>query len=242
MQTTNQIIDAINAAVVTLNDNGCNYQVFAPQLGRMKEFINVINPDFPTDSVDVLDLLNVAVSHGSVPSEDEIDILKMILRDADFYHGNIRWKYRHPVLTAQFSPKHSGGFYEIHFIPLNKDGAEMGTFPLTFPLKVRVLIYTDMDKEVNHGDYCPVYHPEHDEDCPLRLAYESGNIPETDTEQAALEEECECASDTCDCSSSVERIEEAIFNRFNEGEVHTCSNWETDIVPFLLKAHWGSNE
>lgn len=137
-----EIIDSMDRIFAEVTRNSKPYQW--PKV-RMIEFINELNPSFPSDTFDILDLVFMVHRNGHIPSKESINILKDIIRDAEFYRGDIRWKYRHPCLTAHFSPR-DGGAYNIHF--KGKDG------PTVFPITVTLEAYTDMDDIENHGEGC----------------------------------------------------------------------------------------
>lgn len=226
---TTEIIGVIDKVKAVLDEAKVQHRYYnhIPYKDQIEEFLNAINPAFPTDSVDVLDLLMVVLQGERLPDQIEFDILNNLMKQAEFTHGDFRWNYKHPVLIGQFSPKRAGNFYKIIFSP-----AKVGDGPLTFPLKVEVLAYTDMDEKESHNEYCPIYYPEHEEDCPLRVLWET-KPDASEEEYKRAEEECECAADDCNCESEVERIHERIFK--DNDDFQECGDW-------LAKAHWNAFE
>jgi len=182
---------------------------------RLNEFMTEVDSSYPTAVLDTLDALNMAAKGYYFPSTIAMKIIKKYLKVADFYRGELYWKYFHPNLTATFIPKHTGARYVIEFI-------STGNFPLSFPLTVKVTVYSDMDEQESHNEYCPVFYPDHDEDCPMfRTSMDDENA-----------EECECAAEDCNCEAEVVRVEEITYDDRKD----FLKNFGT----WLFNAHYGN--
>lgn len=203
------------------------YPLNEARLDQIINFINRINPHYPLDSVDLLDMINLALNYDHVPNPGTIDILENYLKNADFTRGELNWKYKHPVLTATFYPKHSGIRYDIIFASVPKD--KPTTSALSFPIKVTVHTWVDMDLNENHdADVCGMINPDHDDDCPFVKLFAEKDEP-TQEEIDSANSKCECSGE-CYCKPFIIRTVENVFER--EDFFENFPDW-------LLAAHYG---
>jgi hypothetical protein len=161
---------------------------------RFQELAQVMNPEFPQDTFNLLDIAKVASLYQDLPGAGEIAILSRCWDEAWGWSGELHWKYMHPKLTLQYTPKHTGAYYTVEFYPAG------GAFPLGFPLIVTFTGYADMDKPENHADNCPVMHVmEHADTCPCKALLDSDECEFDEKKWEEAEAECCCAADDCDC-------------------------------------------
>lgn len=143
------IIETIHSIAGTIKKAGGDVRINPIFDDMFSRFIDAVNPQYPTDTVDFIDILNVALTGKALPRPSQIEILKSLLHQGDFTHGDLRWKYRHPVLIAQFSSKHGDMYYEIKFIPVKKIDTKMtGDTPLSFPLLIEVSVYEYLEDDL----------------------------------------------------------------------------------------------
>jgi hypothetical protein len=216
--TVKEVVDLLNKKL------GTRFYLYNEwDIKRIVELAEAINPRFPLDSLDLMDMVNSVVGRRSVPSVKSIEILKQKLEKADFTRGRISWKYRDLVLIAHYSPKDGGG-YDITIT--GKDSAT--SFPMTVTLKE----WSNMDEESSHGDECPRFNPEHEEDCPVFILSTDGREDHSLNDIIDAQRGCECATDDCGCESEVIRTETITFN--------TREEWFADFTRWLLAAHWNA--
>lgn len=187
----------------------------------MVSFMKETDSNYPDDVFNVFDVMKMLAGGERPPHKDSMKILKAALKYADFYHGETSWKYNHPNLFFSFTPKHSAAYYTIEFI------SGSNTHSLCFPLKVVVTAYTDMDEKSSHNEFCPIYYPEHEDDCPVvQKMLANSEVTEEDFEL------CECADTDCNCESEVERQHSTVFEGHEDFNEH-FQDW-------LLAAHWNN--
>jgi hypothetical protein len=187
-------------------------------LDQLMEFLGKVNPRFPRDTMSLLDAARVIEKYKFLPHPDEIDILVECWKNAWPGSGTIRWKMEWPTLELQFSPKHCGRYYTCQFLGREADS------PLSFPLNVRVDVYTDMDSADGHSELCPIYNPpppdEHSEGCPMRDL--TPDSPDEAWEKAHAN--CYCFDD-CNCESMVD---------FSRGHAFTSTdNFSDEFTSWL---------
>jgi hypothetical protein len=130
-------------------------------LDPLKELVEAINPEYPTDSFDLLSLATVLANNGCLTSIEEYDTFRDgIIEGLEGLNGNLTCKYIHPGFEFGFSPKHHGWYLSVTI------KSKKGDNTLTLPVEVSVSISTDMDLQESHCDECPTYMDEDgDGDC-----------------------------------------------------------------------------
>jgi hypothetical protein len=118
-------------------------------LEGLRDFLQVANPRFPRDTVNLIEMALLADRSSHLPSGEEVALLEKCWQDAWDWSGELRWSYHHPTLTLKYSPKKTGRYYTVTFSPQEPNG-----IPLGLPLQVRAEVYMDMDDLDNHGDGC----------------------------------------------------------------------------------------
>lgn len=185
------------------------YQSYPPteeEISHIISFMNRINPEYPLDSVNLLDMVNVAIKHEHVPPPPVIDALERLM--VDFSPHNIEWTYLHPTLTMNHNS--DGERCEIIFAP------EIRHIALSFPLTITVNKWANMDLDKNHDPDCPCVSDMHLEDCPVSKLYAEKGDSYSEDEIVRAKSECTCEFDDCGCESFIEHTRTRMFNSRDE--------------------------
>jgi hypothetical protein len=139
------------SAIVTLANEAVNANYLMGERfdERLREFTKAFPSEYPRTPDDVIDLAKLKLSGGYLPDAGSIQRLEHIIRDeAGFSRGELVWSYIHPNISIAFFPKDTGARYDFTFIPMRSQ------LPLSFPIEVKVDIWSDMDIPRNHQDCC----------------------------------------------------------------------------------------
>lgn len=124
----------------------------------LRAMMDRMNPRFPTDSIK-FDSICECIANGKDYNPEEQEIVESLLPD-DFsgsWSKKVRIDRRGVSPEYFFSAKKSGWSYLVTLSDIS------------FPIKVDIQVYADMDDLANHGDYCPLMlpedHPEWSDDC-----------------------------------------------------------------------------
>lgn len=174
-------------------------------LEGVRELAEAINPSFPQDSLDVLEVASAVAKYRSLPSAEEIDIVRRSVSNA---FGRPRLSLHGTTVSAELCG--DGPYRTISLVSGNPE------YALSAPLKVTVSIYADMDLQESHSDYCGRYYPEHEDGCPL-VKLRRRRKEATEAEWKKAEDACECPGE-CNCEADVVATRTKTFRSFKDFE------------------------
>ena len=123
------------------------YAIYPTTEKMIRGFLEAVNPKYPAEVVNFSEMLRVVLGRGVLPSKKEIDALAELNRQVISVRGF--WEYEHPALEQRYPFRDgSSAYWSIKYTPVD------GDWSCTFPLRVDLGFFGDLDTAATHAPGC----------------------------------------------------------------------------------------